>query len=470
MILSSLTPSVRLTLAYLLSDLQEEERRKQEELDALRKREEEKRREEEAAAAAAAAAAAVLARQQQEEQRGREQELLRQQEAQRQRQQQQEALRRLQQQQQQQQLAHMKLPSSSKWGQQSTTLTPQSQNALSLAEIQKLEEEKERQARQEQRRQQQELLKAQQQSQQTQSKLPGWGNVAKQPAATKSLLEIQREEAQQMKQRKEQKQQQQQQQQQQPPVQQNRTNTLSSSAWGSVTSGVSTWGSDTSSIWGDTHNSNVGFWDEAIKETAQPPPRKGNSQKNKGNANLSTSVSGKANKKVEEEEKLLKLFQGASKSQDGFMQWCEQTLHTFNTANNLDVPTFASFLKEVDSPYEVHDYVRAYLGDTPQAKDFAKQFLERRAKQNANQQKPQQIQQQKRQQQQDSVWRETAPQQVLQSNHSSLQQQQRFETVTSGKKKKKQKMVRADPSLLGFSVNASSERLNMGEIETVEDF
>lgn len=116
------------------------------------------------------------------------------------------------------------------------------------------------------------------------------------------------------------------------------------------------------------------------------------------------------------------------------MQWCEQTLHTLNTANNLDgnddasffffffnvapfcclkpnshapafflrsVPTFASFLKEVESPYEVHDYVRAYLGDTPEAKDFAKQFVERRAKQNANQQKPvQQNQQQALKQQQ----------------------------------------------------------------------
>lgn len=69
---------------------------------------------------------------------------------------------------------------------------------------------------------------------------------------------------------------------------------------------------------------------------------------------------------------------------------------------SLPVPTFASFLKEVDSPYEVHDYVRAYLGDTPEAKDFAKQFLERRAKQNANQQKqaPQNQQQALKQQQQ----------------------------------------------------------------------
>lgn len=57
------------------------------------------------------------------------------------------------------------------------------------------------------------------------------------------------------------------------------------------------------------------------------------------------------------------------------------------------VPTFVSFLKEVESPYEVHDYIRAYLGDTPEAKEFAKQFLERRAKQKASQQRQQQQQQ-----------------------------------------------------------------------------
>ncbi|KAM7400621.1 hypothetical protein PAMA_005017 [Pampus argenteus] len=468
---------------------QEEERRKQEELEALRRREEEKRVEEEAVAAAAAA---VLAQQQQEEQKRREQEAQRQQELQRQRQQQQEALRRLQQQQQQQQLAQMKLPSSSKWGQQSSNALSQTQNALSLAEIQKLEEERERQTREEQRRQQQELLKLQQQqalqqAQQPQAKLSGWGNVAKQPVITKSLLEIQREEAQQMRQRKEQPPPPQQQPPQQQPQQQphpivtqqtrtqNRTTSLNNSVWGSVNpTTCSNWGSDPSSIWGDTHNSNMGFWDEAVKEAVQQPPqpRKSNTQKNnKSNANLGNSVSGRANKKVEEEEKLLKLFQGVNKSQqDTFMQWCEQTLHTLNTANNLDVPTFASFLKEVDSPYEVHDYVRAYLGDTPEAKDFAKQFLERRAKQNANQQKPApQNQQQALKQQQDSVWGGTGSSSLYQSNHTSGQQQ-RFETVTSGKKKKKQKMVRADPSLLGFSVNASSERLNMGEIETLEDF
>ncbi|KAJ3594407.1 hypothetical protein NHX12_003714 [Muraenolepis orangiensis] len=257
------------------------------------------------------------------------------------------------------------LPSSSKWGQQSSSsngAASQNQSALSLSEIQKLEEERERLAREEQR-----------------------------PARRH----------------------------------QNRATSLSSSVWGAVVPGSgANWGSEPSSIWGDTQNANMGFWDEAVKEN------------NKSNANLSNSVSGRSNKKAaEEEEKLLKLFQAVNKGQqDGFMQWCEQSLHTLNTANNLDVPTFASFLKEVDSPYEVHDYVRAYLGDTPEAKEFAKQFLERRAKQNGNQQK-----------------------QAPQNQQQAVKQQQQKES------QKKQS------DLLGFSVNAASERLNMGEIETADE-
>lgn len=36
------------------------------------------------------------------------------------------------------------------------------------------------------------------------------------------------------------------------------------------------------------------------------------------------------------------------------------------------------------------------------------------------------------------------------------------------KKKRKKKMQKVDPSILGFSVNAA-DRVNMGEIQTVED-
>ncbi|KAF6361490.1 GRB10 interacting GYF protein 2 [Rhinolophus ferrumequinum] len=458
---------------------EEEERRKQEEL--LRKQEEEAakwaREEEEAQRRLEEnrlrmEEEAARLRHEEEERKRKELELQRQKELMRQRQQQQEALRRLQQQQQQQQLAQMKLPSSSTWGQQSNTTACQSQATLSLAEIQKLEEERERQLREEQRRQQRELMKAlQQQQQQQQQKLSGWGNVSKPAGTAKSLLEIQQEEARQM-----QKQQQQQQQQQQPPPNRARNTThsnlhtsIGNSVWGSINTGApNQWASDlVSSIWSnaDTKNSNMGFWDDAVKEVG--PRNSTNKNKNSASLSKSVGVSNRQNKKVEEEEKLLKLFQGVNKAQDGFTQWCEQMLHALNTANNLDVPTFVSFLKEVESPYEVHDYIRAYLGDTSEAKEFAKQFLERRAKQKVNQrqQPPQQPQQQ------DSVWgmNHSALHSVFQTNQSNNQQSS-FEAVQSGKKKKKQKMVRADPSLLGFSVNASSERLNMGEIETVDDY
>ena len=57
--------------------------------------------------------------------------------------------------------------------------------------------------------------------------------------------------------------------------------------WGSVATsgGAPNWGGD-SSIWGDSTNSNMGFWEEEVAQ-APPPARKPNAQKNnKGNANL----------------------------------------------------------------------------------------------------------------------------------------------------------------------------------------
>jgi PERQ amino acid-rich with GYF domain-containing protein len=44
------------------------------------------------------------------------------------------------------------------------------------------------------------------------------------------------------------------------------------------------------------------------------------------------------------------------------------------------VPTFVGFLRDIESPYEVKDYVRLYLGEGKEVQEFAKQFLERRSK------------------------------------------------------------------------------------------
>jgi hypothetical protein len=38
------------------------------------------------------------------------------------------------------------------------------------------------------------------------------------------------------------------------------------------------------------------------------------------------------------------------------------------------------FLRDIESPYEVKDYVRLYLGEGKEVQEFARQFLERRSK------------------------------------------------------------------------------------------
>ncbi|XP_071024104.1 GRB10-interacting GYF protein 1-like isoform X4 [Oncorhynchus clarkii lewisi] len=210
----------------------------------------------------------------------------------------------------------------------------------------------------------------------------------------------------------------------------------------------------------------MGVWEEAVKNQ--------NSLRNMGmkNSRSSPSLSEQymlRKKRTEEEDKLLKLLQGM-KPQDGFTTWCEQMLHALNTsANNssssLDVATIVAYLKEVESPYEVHDFIRSYLGDTMEAKEFAKQFLERRAKQKANHQ---------RQQQQQQLSKEV-------SGLSNFPIQSMFQAAQMGKggmydsqaakmKKKQTMMLHSDPSILGYSFLGAGDRMNLGEMETVEDY
>jgi len=53
-----------------------------------------------------------------------------------------------------------------------------------------------------------------------------------------------------------------------------------------------------------------------------------------------------------------------------------------SNVSNLSVlvPTFVGFLRDIESPYEVKDYVRVYLGEGKEVQEFARQFLERRSK------------------------------------------------------------------------------------------
>lgn len=244
----------------------------------------------------------------------------------------------------------------------------------------------------------------------------------------------------------------------------------SSSMGGQWVDGVGMWGGpgslESKSSSGGSSGS-MGMWDEAVKNQTG---LRGNSNNNMGlkNSRSSPSLSDQymiRRKRTEEEEKLLKLLQGM-KPQDGFTTWCEQMLHALNTsANNssssVDVATIVAYLKEVESPYAVLDFIRSYLGDTVEAKEFAKQFLERRAKQKANQQ---------RQQQQDSMrgMNPNTLQSMFQANHmgkAGLYDNQ------GGKMKKKQPMMlHSDPSILGYSFHNTGECMSLNEMEMVEDY
>nr|XP_060635800.1 GRB10-interacting GYF protein 1 isoform X1 [Anolis sagrei ordinatus]XP_060635801.1 GRB10-interacting GYF protein 1 isoform X1 [Anolis sagrei ordinatus] len=339
--------------------------------------------------------------------------------------------------------------SSSSWGQQSVNSNSSSQNSFSIADIQKMGDARacrELREMREECRQQELLLKLLQQQQQQQNSHPLWGSLAKQNISMKALLELQQESERHL-----QKQQQQQQRAQQRGHGSHGLASLSSS---------SQWGVDSGSLWGGhDKNSSISLWEESVKN-AGPLARSLGLKNSRSSPSLGDSYGAscrQSRKKTDEEEKLLKLLQGFHKPtpQDGFTQWCEQMLHALNTSSNLDVPTAVAFLKEVESPYEVHDCIRSYLGDTLEAKEFAKQFLERRAKQRANQQ---------RQQQQEASWLSPSSlQSLFQSNHNPKPPS--FESSQALKIKRRPMMLHADPSILGYALHGSSS-----ELETVEDY
>ncbi|XP_051579979.1 GRB10-interacting GYF protein 1-like isoform X2 [Myxocyprinus asiaticus] len=250
------------------------------------------------------------------------------------------------------------------------------------------------------------------------------------------------------------------------------------------------WG-DASAMWGagpldgkvggggSPSGGGMGVWDEALKN--QSALRNNMGLKNsRSSPSLSEQYMMRGRKRTDEEDRLLKLLQGM-KSQDGFTTWCEQMLHALNTsANNSssqDVPTIVAYLKEVESPYEVLNFICSYLGDTVEAKEFARQFLERRAKQKANHQR----QQQQLSKEMAGLTMNNFPLQdtVRGMNPSALQSM--FQAVHSGKggvvyehtgklKKKQPTMLHSDPSILGYSFHGGPDRYGLNEMEIVEDY
>ncbi|XP_013144920.1 PREDICTED: PERQ amino acid-rich with GYF domain-containing protein 2 isoform X2 [Papilio polytes] len=131
-----------------------------------------------------------------------------------------------------------------------------------------------------------------------------------------------------------------------------------------------------------------------------------------------------------------------------FDSWCKNVLMTWDKA--VDVSTFVSFLKDIESPYDVKDYVKFYLGESKDANDFARHFLEKRSK----------------------LLRvgTVTPSDDLCSPAMAINPRMSLsgyqELKGKGKKAKKNKMLKVDSRILGFSVTAAEDRINVGDIDT----
>lgn len=65
-----------------------------------------------------------------------------------------------------------------------------------------------------------------------------------------------------------------------------------------------------------------------------------------------------------------------TKPDDAFMQWCQAELS--DVSDQIDVATFVQFLKDVESPDDLSEFVHQYLGNTARASEFKKQFIKKR--------------------------------------------------------------------------------------------
>ncbi|XP_022123533.2 GIGYF family protein Gyf isoform X2 [Pieris rapae] len=132
-----------------------------------------------------------------------------------------------------------------------------------------------------------------------------------------------------------------------------------------------------------------------------------------------------------------------------FDAWCTQALGIWSS--NIDVSTFMVFLKDIESPYEVKDYVKYYLGESKESIDFSRQFLERRSKLlRVGMVTPS-----------DDL---CSPALAINPRTNSISDYQ--EVKGKGKKTKKNKMMKVDARILGFSVTAAEDRINVGDIDT----
>lgn len=291
-----------------------------------------------------------------------------------------------------------KLSKLAPWAKKETSPLKELSQGPTLQEIQRLEAERERKERQarevqearmrdEQRRlEEQELAKRQAKSK------ANWATAATPLGGkVKSLAEIQAEEARQEQEMATKSTMVRSKQQMMEGNNSNSRGAASNSIWGGASnSNKSTWAgkiaantpatpSQTrSNPWSSSNGSSsassaavvapAGFWDPVIPDTP------GQMKKQVSGANVNNNNT--KNKKRRDEE-----HQGNNRKQkakNDFEDWCSRALSDLQA--QVDIPTFLGFLMDIESPYDVHDYVKSYVGEGKAQKKFATDYLERRSR------------------------------------------------------------------------------------------
>ncbi|XP_063373234.1 GRB10-interacting GYF protein 2 [Cydia amplana] len=192
--------------------------------------------------------------------------------------------------------------------------------------------------------------------------------------------------------------------------------------------------------WGNTTHNGGGFWDSPV--TVQPPKPAEKPQEPQRVVEQNVKNKKKNTLNVHSKKE-------ASPGAE-FDTWCNTVLVSWSA--KIDVPTFVGFLKDIESPYEVKDYVKCYLGETKESSDFARQFLEKRsALLRVGMVTPS-----------DDLCSPAVAVNPRTTSGSDYQ-----EVKGKGKKTKKNKMLKIDARILGFSVTAAEDRINVGDIDTV---
>jgi len=290
-----------------------------------------------------------------------------------------------------------KLAKLAPWAKKESPMKEPSNGGLSLQEIQRLEAERERQERivrekQEARAREDQRRLEEEERQRRAAKTVNWASVSSSGLEkVKSLAEIQAEEARVEKDRADKE---------IAASRSVRQNNNPGGSWGGPTKSMSWAGKIAASApaphlggnkssgnpWANTNGSSnhsggspavvapAGFWDPVVPEdnhaknnsNAQSNNQQNKNKKNKGK-----------NKKAEEEAKVKQIF-AENKPKNEFEDWCVKTLNGLQA--QVDIPTFLGFLMDIESPFEVHDYVKSYVGEGKAQKKFAVDYLERRSR------------------------------------------------------------------------------------------